>query len=532
MGALKPDSVSTALRDSDPHVREHGIRLSEQFIGGGARVASPRGQASSQDRPGCGPRGATSPLKSGHDGASPQPMDDLQKLLLKLVEDEDARVRLQLALTLDAVESEQKLPALARLTELGSQDRWQPLAVLTSAGHQSWRFWTTLYDESRNREKEPNEANAQFADKLGNLLGANLSAADWQEAARWLSNSAQPLFIRLALFDALTEAAKRDSYLRQALGQSGLTAAGKPWSFDDLRAEARTAAASPDAVLPVRTLAIRVLGKSDPNLGRTTLLGLLKSSRPPEVQSAAVRALAQLNDGAAATNVFAEWPDYSKSTRQQLVGAALRSSAIATALLDELDAGKIAPIEVDASTRQGLLKLPNAPLRQRAEELFRNSSDRDEVIRRFQPCLQLEGDRRHGAVIFARACLICHAMQGRGGAIGPNIYSVASQPRETLLASILDPSRQVTPDYLSYTITMADGGTLTGLIAAESATAVTMRRQSVPDVTLQRDQIKEMMAQGKSLMPDGLEQGLTQQDVADLISFIRQPDDKLLPQDN
>src|SRR5439155_15079793 len=274
LGALRPDSISTALCDSDPQVREHGIRLSEQFIGGGARVASPRGQASLQERAGRGPRGATSPLKSGHDGASPQPMDDLQKLLLKLVEDEDARVRLQLALALDAVESEQKLPALARLTELGGQDRWQSLAVLTSVGYQSWRFWTTLYDESRNREKEPNEANAQFADKLGTLLGASLSAADWQEAARWLSNSAKPLFIRLALFDALTEAAKRDSYLRLALGQSWVTAAGKPWSFDDLRTEARTAAASPDTVLPVRRLAIRVLGKSDPNLGRTTLLDL------------------------------------------------------------------------------------------------------------------------------------------------------------------------------------------------------------------------------------------------------------------
>jgi putative heme-binding domain-containing protein len=274
-----------------------------------------------------------------------------------------------------------------------------------------------------------------------------------------------------------------------------------------------------------------VLGKSDPELGRKTLLNLLASSQTPEVQVAAVRALAQLNDGTAAASAFARWLDYSKATRRQLVSSATRSSAIAAALLDAVEKGALQLTEVDPATRQALEK--NTELKERAQRLFRSSvsADREEVIRRFKPAIDTTGDRARGAAIFGRACLQCHAMQGRGNAVGPNIYSVASQPKETLLVSVLDPSRQVTPDYVSYTLTTTDGETMNGLITAESASSVTLRRPNIADATIQRSQIRELKADGKSLMPDGLEQGLTEQDVANLLEFIRQPDDKLLPED-
>src|SRR5205814_5042222 len=109
-----------------------------------------------------------------------------------------------------------------------------------------------------------------------------------------------------------------------------------------------------------------------------------------------------------------------------------------------------------------LQKNADMELRQRAERLFKRtvSTDRERVIREFQPATQWAGDRVKGAAIFSRTCLQCHAMQGRGSAVGPNLYSVASEPKETLLVNILDPSRQFTPDYVSYTLTTSDGESL------------------------------------------------------------------------
>jgi len=65
--------------------------------------------------------------------------------------------------------------------------------------------------------------------------------------------------------------------------------------------------------------------------------------------------------------------------------------------------------------------------------------------------------------------------------------------------------------------------------AVETATSITLRRQSQPDLTILRTQIKELRADTKSLMPDGLAQGLSHQDLADLLAFLRQPDPNLLP---
>ena len=72
----------------------------------------------------------------------------------------------------------------------------------------------------------------------------------------------------------------------------------------------------------------------------------------------------------------------------------------------------------------------------------------------------------------------------------------------------------------SFTVATADGRLLTGLIASETASAVTLRRQEgKEDVVLRRD-IEEMAASGQSLMPEGLEKDLTPRDLADLLAFL------------
>jgi putative heme-binding domain-containing protein len=121
-------------------------------------------------------------------------------------------------------------------------------------------------------------------------------------------------------------------------------------------------------------------------------------------------------------------------------------------------------------------------------------------------------------------------MQGVGAKVGPDLSAVGQHARETLLVDILDPSRQVLPDFVAYTAEAKTGEGYTGFIASESASTVTLRRPNEPDVTLQRSQLKEFKTSGKSLMPDGLEVGMSEQDMADLIEFLRRPDRTLFTQ--
>jgi putative heme-binding domain-containing protein len=86
---------------------------------------------------------------------------------------------------------------------------------------------------------------------------------------------------------------------------------------------------------------------------------------------------------------------------------------------------------------------------------------------------------------------------------------------------ILDPNREVAANYVNYAVVTKDGRTLSGLIAEESAGAVTLKRAEGATDVVPRGQIEEIASTGLSLMPEGLDQGIEPQGLADLIAFIR-----------
>jgi putative membrane-bound dehydrogenase-like protein len=159
-------------------------------------------------------------------------------------------------------------------------------------------------------------------------------------------------------------------------------------------------------------------------------------------------------------------------------------------------------------------------------------ADRQRVIEQFKPALQLAGDRPRGAATFSRLCLSCHYVQGRGQRVGPDLSGIASRPVEALLVDVLDPSLLVAPDYAAYEIELKNGETVSGLIASETATRLTIRHAGAADESISRADVKEIRATSKSLMPDGLEAGLDAQAFADLLQFLREPDATLLPPGN
>lgn len=209
---------------------------------------------------------------------------------------------------------------------------------------------------------------------------------------------------------------------------------------------------------------------------------------------------------------------------------AVRSKATASLLLNAIQTGGVRPIELDGSVRQSLLRHTDTGIRTRAEKMLQmGPSDRGEIVQRYQPALKLAGDRGRGAAWFGRNCLLCHSLGDRGQAVGPDLAGISSRPVEAILEDVLDPSRQVAPDFVSYSLVTKNGETWTGLVAAENSNSVTLRRAGQPDETIGRDQVREWRAETKSLMPEGLEQGMSVQDMADLLAFLREPEARLLP---
>jgi putative heme-binding domain-containing protein len=91
---------------------------------------------------------------------------------------------------------------------------------------------------------------------------------------------------------------------------------------------------------------------------------------------------------------------------------------------------------------------------------------------------------------------------------------------ESLLTHILDPNLYVLPNYVQYVVTDKKGRTYTGLIASQTATSITLKRENDATDTILRSEIEEMTSTGRSLMPEGLEKSISKQEMADLLAFL------------
>jgi putative heme-binding domain-containing protein len=139
--------------------------------------------------------------------------------------------------------------------------------------------------------------------------------------------------------------------------------------------------------------------------------------------------------------------------------------------------------------------------------------------------LQGKGDVTRGGQLFrdlkGLACIKCHVVGKEGGAVGPELSSVASKyPRDELIAAVLDPSAKISSGYEPTILALADGRVLTGIVRNETPDAVEIQDAEAKTLRIPKDQIDQRKQGEVSLMPNGLAQGLTPQDFADLIAYL------------
>ena len=194
----------------------------------------------------------------------------------------------------------------------------------------------------------------------------------------------------------------------------------------------------------------------------------------------------------------------------------------ATAVLDAIDGGKLALADLDPTRLKLLQSSTQGDLRARVERLTTTlaASPRAEVLANYQSALKLTGQAARGRTWFQKICASCHRLEGVGSEVAPSLAAIKNRGAEAILLNLLDPNREVNPQYVNYLAVLADGRTVSGMIAGESATSITLRRAENATDTLQRSDIEELRSTRQSLMPEGLERQLDPQAVADVIAYL------------
>jgi putative heme-binding domain-containing protein len=447
-----------------------------------------------------------------------------------LTRDADPRVRFQAALSLERIDAATAAPVLADLIDR-DHDHWTRLAILCSASAHPWPLLESLLNrQTWQNGTDPwrvallEDLAEQLASRRGEQLGPCLAWLATQGTA-----SPAPAFF------AVTSGLARGAESHGTTLERAATLAGSPWSVIAPRLAqvgALSAGAATNVRLPIeiRRAATEILGHVSTPSDGDTLIKLLGSAEPLALQTAAARALANRNDPNLFRRVFDGWQALTAATRQSVLGATLRSPAAAAPLLDAIAGEAVQPGEVPAHLREAFLQHRDLALRERARQLLVSSAsaDRQAVIARYVTTLPARGDVARGAALVRQHCLACHAVQGVGQRVGPDLAAVGSRNRDLLLIDILDPGRNVTPDFASYVAVTRQGRVFAGLIAAETADSITIRRERGEQDTLLRGELEELRATGKSIMPEGFEEKISPEQLADILEFLRQPDGKLL----
>ena len=250
---------------------------------------------------------------------------------------------------------------------------------------------------------------------------------------------------------------------------------------------------------------------------------ILQSHPAPEVEGAAVYALAAFDDPAAGKIVLENWRGYSPTGRKHAVSALLAQRNRIPLLLKAVEDGAVERSALDASARSHLYDDAEPAIAAKARTLLESTnSDRAKVAESYRDAAKLPGDVARGKKLFEENCARCHEPRRQGGRVGPDLSGINNKTKEELIVSILNPSYAIEPRFVNYIVTTKDGRMYDGVIANETPSVITLRGGSEEgDEPVLRKSIAGVRASSVSLMPDGLEENLGKQGLADVIAYLR-----------
>ncbi len=487
VGLLHPTDVQTALRDRDVSVRRDAVKLAAPLI--------------EEQRP-------------------------ILDIVLDLANDDDARVRFQVALTLGDSSSERATRALTQIALRDGADPWFTTAILTSCRERSGAVLLGMV----GGESPAGQQQAPLVRELASVVGARAELSELEQVLAAIGHHDQKGVWWQA--EALTGLAIGLPRYRGALGrmslQKLLSQPPAPLTQTVVPVRAllkRTAEVAQDATRSIadRVSAIELLGYQSFSQSSAVYDQLLGVEQPVDVQLACITAMQRFGTEAAGEIVLDHWPVLGPQVRKAGLGLLLRRAGTTRQVLETMAAGEINSAVIDIDGRVRLLKHADANIRHLAEKVFGGaiSANRRAVAKQYEVALSMHASNVAGKKVFDQVCAKCHVIDGQGHDVGQDISDVRNRSRQALLYDILDPNRKLEPRFADYLIVTVDGRVFNGIMISETAEAVVLKQAEAKQIVIPRNDIDEIQSSGKSLMPEGMEKEVTVQQMADLLEYLK-----------
>lgn len=287
--------------------------------------------------------------------------------------------------------------------------------------------------------------------------------------------------------------------------------------------------ADPKADNQKRLDLIQILGEVKVPQSVPVLLKIIQNSSDLQLQIAAISALQQYPDESIGKVVTTQYPNMSDDLRSAAQTLVSVRKPWAYEFLRSIDAGKIDKATVPVETARKMTVYGDEGITALIAKHFGSitgatTEQMQQQIAAQQKMLSAateEPDRYAGEKLFQKNCGKCHKLFGEGGEIGPDLTSFKRDDVGRMLVNIINPSNEIREGFETYLIVTEDGRTVNGFLADQDNNVIVIRSADGQSITVERDNIDEMLPQKKSLMPEGLLDKLSEKEVRDLFSYLR-----------
>ena len=312
----------------------------------------------------------------------------------------------------------------------------------------------------------------------------------------------------VALLQTLTNLDKEDPAAFQTIIQA---LAAKPGSDLAKTLEQVTGGKAAEVMKAVFTSALKSAG--DENLSTTKrasavkqlstgsfadaaelLTSFLEPTQPAELQGAALSTFGSFDAPDVAPLLIDRYAAMSPRLKSQAADVLFSRASWIAALLDAIEQEAIPLGDVDPARLKLLTDHADASISERAKKIVAKLqvTKRGDVLAAYKPVLEMQGDVPRGKEAFKKTCAACHKLEGVGFELAPNLAAMKNRGPEAILLNVLDPNREVNPQYLNYIVQLSDGRTLNGIISAETATSLTLKRADNATDTVLRIDIERL----------------------------------------
>ncbi len=244
-------------------------------------------------------------------------------------------------------------------------------------------------------------------------------------------------------------------------------------------------------------------------------------------RSAALRGLAEFDDPHTVSTILDNFAAFDAECREDAVQTLASRPEWARALLDAVAREQIPRRLITAFTARQLRNMKDGRVQAQVRavwgEVRATPADRRALIESYKQKLQGDSlknaNRGAGRALFQKTCANCHRLFDAGGAIGPDITGAQRQNLDYLLESLIDPSAAVSKDFQMQVIETKAGRVITGMIVAESEAAVTVQT-ATERIVVPVAEIEDRVKSDVSMMPDGMVQQLSADELRDLVGYL------------